>query len=62
MNRPAGVTVIAVLEFLGAATCILLGLGAMLGGGFLATIMTQSGAKAVWPEPGSWELSVRVWA
>lgn len=45
MNRPAGVTVIAVLEFLGAAVCILLGLGAMLGGGFLATIMSQSGGQ-----------------
>jgi hypothetical protein len=45
MNRPVGVTVIAVLEFLGAAFCILVGLGAMLGGGFLATIMSQSGAQ-----------------
>jgi len=45
MNRPAGVTVIAVLEFLVAALCILLGLGAMLGGGFLATFMSQSGAQ-----------------
>ena len=45
MNRPVGVTVIAVLEFLGAAFCLLLGLGAMLGGGFLAAIMSQSGAQ-----------------
>src|SRR5215472_3623435 len=44
MNRPVGVTVIAVLEFLGAAFCLLLGLGALLGGGFLAAIMSQSGA------------------
>src|SRR5215472_16262805 len=45
MNRPVGVTVIAVLEFLGAAFCLLLGLGALLGGGFLAAIMSQSGAQ-----------------
>lgn len=41
MGRPAGVTVIAVLDFIGAAFCLLLGLALMLGGGFIATIMSQ---------------------
>lgn len=45
MNRPGGVTVIAVLEFLVGALCILGGLAVMLGGGFLATILSQSGAQ-----------------
>jgi hypothetical protein len=45
MNRPAGVTVIAVLEFVLAAFCVLGGLGVMLGGGFMAAIMSQSGAQ-----------------
>jgi hypothetical protein len=45
MNRPVGVTVIAVLEFIAAAFCVLVGLAFMLGGGLLATIMSQSGAQ-----------------
>jgi hypothetical protein len=45
MNRPAGVTVIAVFEFVIGALCILGGLAIMLGGGFLAAIMSQSGAQ-----------------
>jgi hypothetical protein len=45
MNRPAGVTVIAVLFFLGAVFCVLAGIGMMLGGGFMATLMSQSGAQ-----------------
>lgn len=45
MNRPGGVTVIAVLEFLGGAGCVLVGLLVMLGGGMLATIIGQSGQQ-----------------
>ena len=45
MNRPGGVTVIAVLEFLGAAFCLLGGLAFMLGGGFMATLISQSGGQ-----------------
>jgi hypothetical protein len=45
MNRPTGVTVIAVLYFIGAAFCILGGLGMILGGGFLASIISQSQAN-----------------
>jgi hypothetical protein len=45
MNRPAGVTVIAVLFFIGAVFSILLGILAMFGGGLLATLMSQSGSQ-----------------
>jgi hypothetical protein len=45
MNRPGGVTVIAILEFLGGVGCALVGLGVMLGGGMLATIISQSGQQ-----------------
>ena len=45
MNRPGGVTVIAVLEFLGAVFCVLAGLAMMLGGGMLAAIIGQSGQQ-----------------
>ena len=41
MGRPTGVTVIAVLDFIGAGFCVLLGLGMMLGGGFIASMMSQ---------------------
>lgn len=41
MPRPTGVTVIAVLDFVGAGFCVLAGLGMMLGGGFIATMMNQ---------------------
>jgi hypothetical protein len=43
MVRPTGVTVIAVLCFIGTAFCALLGLLMMVGGGFMATIMSQQG-------------------
>ncbi|HEY7403020.1 MAG TPA: DUF2127 domain-containing protein [Candidatus Angelobacter sp.] len=43
MGRPTGVTVIAVLYFIGAAFCLLGGLLFIAGGGFLATIINQQG-------------------
>jgi hypothetical protein len=45
MGRPVGVTVIAVLYFLGAVLCVLGGIGMMLGGGFMATLINQSGGQ-----------------
>jgi hypothetical protein len=45
MNRPTGVTVIAILYFIGAAFCILGGLGMILGGSFIAGIISQSQAS-----------------
>jgi len=45
MNRPGGVTVIAILEFLGGVACILIGLAVMLGGGMLAAVVGQSGGQ-----------------
>jgi uncharacterized membrane protein (DUF2068 family) len=41
MGRPTGVTVIAVLDFIAAGFCVLAGLGMMLGGGFMATMLNQ---------------------
>lgn len=41
MGRPTGVTIIAVLDFIGAAFCVLGGLALMLGGGFVATMLSQ---------------------
>lgn len=41
MGRPTGVTIIAVLDFIGAGFCVLAGLGMMLGGGFIASMMSQ---------------------
>lgn len=46
MGRPTGVTIIAILDFLGAGLCILGGLGMMLGGGFIATLINQQGGQA----------------
>jgi hypothetical protein len=43
MGRPTGVTVIAVLYFIGAAFCLLGGLLFLAGGGFLATMINQQG-------------------
>jgi hypothetical protein len=45
MNRPAGVTVIAVLCFLATAGCILVGILLMVGGGFIATLISQQGGQ-----------------
>jgi hypothetical protein len=46
MGRPTGVTIIAVLDFIGAGFCVLAGLGMMLGGGFIATMMSQQSGAA----------------
>ena len=45
MGRPTGVTVIAVLGFLGAGLCILFGLSMVVGGGFLASIINRQGGQ-----------------
>ncbi len=45
MGRPVGVTILAILAFLGAGLCLLGGLGMILGGGFMATIMSQQGGQ-----------------
>jgi hypothetical protein len=41
MNRPTGVTVIAILYFIGTLFCVMAGIGMLVGGGFLATMMSQ---------------------
>lgn len=41
MGRPTGVTVIAVLDFIGAGIAVLAALGMMLGGGFVASMISQ---------------------
>ena len=46
MGRPTGVTIIAVLDFIGAGFCVLAGLAMMLGGGFMATMMGQQDGGA----------------
>jgi hypothetical protein len=38
-----GVTILAILNFIGAAICLLGGIGVMLGGGFIATMLSQQG-------------------
>src|SRR3989304_3115556 len=45
MDRPTGVTILAVLNFIGAAFYILLGLGFMLGMGILGGIIGQAGGE-----------------
>jgi len=45
MNRPVGVTIIAILYFLGAILCVLGGIGMMVGGGFIATLIGQQGGQ-----------------
>jgi hypothetical protein len=45
MARPTGVTVIAVLFFLGAAFCLLGGIVMIAGGGFMATLINQQGGQ-----------------
>jgi hypothetical protein len=43
MVRPVGVTILAILNFIGAAFCLLGGIGMILGGGFIATMLSQQG-------------------
>jgi len=43
MGRPTGVTILAILNFIGAAFCLLGGIGMILGGGFIATMLSQQG-------------------
>ena len=43
MGRPVGVTILAVLYFLGAVFCLLGGIGMMMGGGMMATLLNQQG-------------------
>ncbi len=45
MDRPTGVTILAVLNFLGAALYILIGLGFILGMGILGGLMGQAGGE-----------------
>jgi hypothetical protein len=41
MGRPVGVTILAVLYFLGAVGCLLAGILMIVGGGFMATLISQ---------------------
>lgn len=43
MQRPTGVTVIAILQFIGAGFMVLGGFGLMLGMGMLGTVLAQRG-------------------
>lgn len=43
MNKPAGVIVIAILYFVGAAILLLAGIGFIVGGGAIAAMMSQQG-------------------
>ena len=43
MGRPVGVTILAILNFIMAAFCLLGGIGMILGGGFIATMLSQQG-------------------
>ena len=43
MNRPVGVTILAIFNFIVAAFCLLGGIGMILGGGFIATMLSQQG-------------------
>lgn len=47
MGRPVGVTILAILSFIGAAICLLGGIGVILGGGFIATMLSQQGQGSV---------------
>ena len=43
MGRPVGVTILAILNFIGAAFWLLGGIVMILGGGFIATMLSQQG-------------------
>jgi hypothetical protein len=44
MGRPTGVTVLAILYFIGAGLCVLGGIAMFVGGGFMATLANQGQA------------------
>jgi hypothetical protein len=46
MNRPTGVTVIAVLNFIGAGFCILAAIGMFVGGAFLGSILGNMAGRS----------------
>jgi hypothetical protein len=46
MGRPVGVTILAILNFIGAAICVLVGIAVILGGGFIATMLSQGQGSA----------------
>jgi len=46
MGRPTGVTILAILNFIGAAFCLLVGIAMILGGGFIATMLSQQGQSS----------------
>jgi hypothetical protein len=46
MQRPAGVIVIAVLDFIGGAVCVLFGLLSFVGGSFIAGLFAAANAGA----------------
>lgn len=46
MGRPVGVTILAILNFIGAAFCLLGGIGMILGGGFIASMLSQGQSSA----------------
>lgn len=46
MGRPVGVTILAILDFIGAAFCLLGGIGMIVGGGFIATMLSQGQGSA----------------
>ena len=46
MGRPTGVTILAILNFIGAGFCLLGGIGLLLSGGVAATMLNQQGGNA----------------
>src|SRR5262245_65949585 len=46
MGRPVGVTILAILDFLGAALCVLGGIGMLVGGGAIATAINQQAGSS----------------
>jgi hypothetical protein len=47
MVRPTGVTVLAVLCFIGACFFVLLGIGSIVGGGFVGAMLAGSGSSGM---------------
>ena len=46
MGRPVGVTILSILDFVGAAFCGLGGIGMIAGGGFMATMLSKQSQNA----------------